>query len=135
MPLAVTPCFQGFHVFPLLSPALARQIEDYHVSAILDERMISFTPAIIHQDFGFHNILVDPEACRVTGVIDFGNYMPGDPVVDVFPEILRSIPGSSTPAGASGRNTTNGLLPWKICSTCVPVSILFQMQSRSASKS
>ncbi len=75
-------------VFPLLAPPQQAAIDEYLSAAIQDERMTSFVPVVLHQDFGYHNFLVDLEARRVTGVIDFGNCAIGDPVPDVSPEIL-----------------------------------------------
>lgn len=39
-------------------------------------------PSLIHGDFGTENILYDPAAKRVTGVIDFGSAQLGDPAID-----------------------------------------------------
>lgn len=39
-------------------------------------------PSLIHGDFGAENILYDPAAKRVTGVIDFGSAQLGDPAID-----------------------------------------------------
>jgi len=75
------------HVFPLMPTAQRPAVRRYLSEAIDDERMISFSPVVIHQDFGFHNVLVDLAGERVTGVVDFGSCSIGDPVVDISPEI------------------------------------------------
>jgi aminoglycoside phosphotransferase (APT) family kinase protein len=71
------------YIFPLLPSKLCGEISANLDQAIHDDRMVSFTPVILHQDFGFHNFLVDLEKKKITGVIDFGNITIGDPVVDI----------------------------------------------------
>ena len=48
---------------------------------------MAFSPVVLHQDFGFHNVLVDVEKAQITGVLDFGSASIGDPAVDVSPEL------------------------------------------------
>ena len=55
--------------------------------AIDDERMVSFSPVVLHQDFDFHNFLVDLEKQQITGVLDFGSISIGDPAVDISSEV------------------------------------------------
>lgn len=75
------------HVYPLLTKSQRQSISHYLHTAIRDERMVSFSPVVLHQDFDFHNILVDFNTQQVTGVLDFGCCSIGDPVLDVSPEI------------------------------------------------
>ncbi len=84
-------------VFPLLAPVQQAAIDGYLSAAIRDERMTSFVPVVLHQDFGDHNFLVDVGTRQVTGVIDFGNCAIGDPVPDVSPEILPCYNGLIDP--------------------------------------
>jgi aminoglycoside phosphotransferase (APT) family kinase protein len=74
-------------VFPLLAPTQQHAINDYLRTVLADARMLSFTPVILHQDFGFHNLLVDVDLQLVTGVIDFGSCTVGDPALDVPSEV------------------------------------------------
>jgi aminoglycoside 2''-phosphotransferase len=76
------------HVFPFIPEEQRIAIRNYLRETIREERMRSFTPVIIHQDFDFHNILVDIEAQKVTGVVDFGASSIGDPAIDVSPDII-----------------------------------------------
>jgi aminoglycoside 2''-phosphotransferase len=82
------------HVFPLIPAEQRITIRNYLLETIRDERLRSFTPVIIHQDFDFHNILVDIEAQKVTGVVDFGASSVGDPAIDVSPEMIAYYHGT-----------------------------------------
>jgi len=75
------------HVCPLLTAARCKAMLSYLEKAVCDERMVAFSPVVLHQDFDFHNFLVDLEQQQITGVIDFGSVSIGDPAVDVSPEI------------------------------------------------
>jgi len=70
-------------VFPLLSPPQRHAIRSYLKQAVCDDRMVAFSPVVLHQDFDLHNLLVDLDTQQVTGVIDFGSLSIGDPAVDV----------------------------------------------------
>lgn len=76
------------HVCPLLTAAQCQAMLSYLEKAVCDERMVAFSPVVLHQDFAFHNFLVDLEKQQITGVIDFGSISTGDPAVDVSSEIL-----------------------------------------------
>lgn len=75
------------YVFPLLPAAQRQVISSSLEKAVYDERMVAFSPVVLHQDFGFHNFLVDLEKQQIMGVIDFGSISIGDPAVDVSPAI------------------------------------------------
>lgn len=85
------------YVFPLLPGSLRQSITHYLDNAIHDERMVLFSPVVIHQDLDFHNLLIDLEAKQVTGVVDFGCCSIGDPLLDVSPEILPYYDGEIDP--------------------------------------
>lgn len=55
------------HVFPLMTGSQRQAVRGFLRQAVADARMASFSPVIIHQDFDFHNILIDVEAQKVTG--------------------------------------------------------------------
>ena len=42
----------------------------------------SFSPVLTHHDFGPDHLLVQPETLTVSGVIDFGDVVVGDPAID-----------------------------------------------------
>jgi aminoglycoside phosphotransferase (APT) family kinase protein len=84
-------------VYPHLAQAKRNQIRNYLSRAIKNDHMLSLSPVIIHQDFGFHNILVNLEDKEITGVLDFGLCSIGDPVLDVFQEILPYYKGEVDP--------------------------------------
>jgi len=75
------------YVCPLLATAQCKAILSYLEKAISDERMVSFSPVVLHQDFDFHNFLVDLEKQQITGVLDFGSISIGDPTVDISSEV------------------------------------------------
>ncbi len=75
------------HVCPLLTTAQCKAILSYLEQAVCDERMVAFSLVVLHQDFGFHNFLVDLEKAQITGVLDFGSVSIGDPALDVSPDI------------------------------------------------
>jgi len=71
-----------WRLFPLMRPdahaATARHFEAFFA----DPAGLPPSPALVHGDFGTGNILYDPKARAVSGVIDFGSAGPGDPAVD-----------------------------------------------------
>ena len=82
------------YVCPLLTTAQCKVILSYLEKAISDERMVAFSPVVLHQDFDFHNFLVDLEKQQITGVLDFGSISIGDPAVDISPEVQPYYRGS-----------------------------------------
>jgi aminoglycoside 2''-phosphotransferase len=44
----------------------------------------SFKPVITHGDFDITNILINPDSCKLTGIIDFEDTKPFDPAVDLL---------------------------------------------------
>lgn len=70
-------------LYPHMRPD-ARAAATRHFAAYLDdERAPSYTPALIHGDFGPGNILYDPHTGTLSGVIDFSSAGWGDPALDV----------------------------------------------------
>ena len=47
----------------------------------------SFSPVLTHNDFGPSHVLIQPETLTVSGVIDFGDAVVGDPALD-FPSVI-----------------------------------------------
>ena len=79
------------NVSPLLSPAERDTVEAFWESFLGDDRNARFQPVLIHGDLGLDHILVDERRATITGVIDFGDAMVGDPALDFvgFDEALR----------------------------------------------
>jgi aminoglycoside 2''-phosphotransferase len=50
---------------------------------LADEHAPNYEPCLIHGDLGPYHILCDPDAGRLTGVIDFGTAGQGDPATDL----------------------------------------------------
>ena len=65
---------------------VAEQFESF----LSDERNCSYTPTLVHGDFGRTNILYDAKANSISGIIDFSSAGWGDPAVD-FAAILSPV--------------------------------------------
>jgi aminoglycoside 2''-phosphotransferase len=71
------------HLFPLMRSD-ARDRVRRHFEAFLNEpRLHTFKPALRHGDFGPSNILYDPNARMIGGIIDFSSAGLGDPAADI----------------------------------------------------
>ena len=70
-------------IFPRLTHRQQEEITIYFEQVMANSSIFSFTPVVIHQDFYFHNILVDVDTETVTGIIDWGSCTVGDPAEDV----------------------------------------------------
>ncbi|HEY8292836.1 MAG TPA: aminoglycoside phosphotransferase family protein [Thermomicrobiales bacterium] len=70
-------------LFPYVSPATQERITATFAAFFDDPRNFTFTPTVIHGDFGTGNLLFDPYKGAMTGVIDFGSATLGDPANDV----------------------------------------------------
>lgn len=69
-------------VSPLLSPDERAAVATFWRSFLGDDRYFTFRPTLIHRDLGLDHVLVDPERGTLTGVIDFGDAVVGDPALD-----------------------------------------------------
>jgi aminoglycoside 2''-phosphotransferase len=69
-------------VSPLLAAAEGEAVDRFWDGYLNDDANFSFTPVLIHADLGMAHVLVDEEAARVTGVIDFADARVGDPALD-----------------------------------------------------
>jgi aminoglycoside 2''-phosphotransferase len=68
----------------------ARQQVSSRFEMFLESPVIgSFKPVLRHGDFGFGNLIFDPESFALTGVIDFGFAGLGDAAID-FAGVLSS---------------------------------------------
>ena len=50
-----------------------------------DHWMQEFRVSVIHQDFWYENLLIDPDSHRLTGVLDWEHSRIGDPAIDLVP--------------------------------------------------
>ena len=69
-------------VFPLLDAYLCNRSEDLWEGFLTTEANFSFQPVFIHGDLGCEHIFCDPQRGRLTGVIDWGDSIIGDPALD-----------------------------------------------------
>jgi len=60
-----------------------RRVESWWEQFLVDDRLRTYSPAVIHGDFWFGNLLI--EGNRITGLLDFENLALGDPVADFVP--------------------------------------------------
>ena len=71
----------------LLFPHLARHVRECverRFAPVLEGGldMEDYNPVLVHADLGYYHVLFDPQAGRITGVLDFGCAGLGDPAVD-----------------------------------------------------
>lgn len=70
-------------LFPHLPASAHAQIAARFAAFLDDPGNFTFTPTVIHGDFGSGNLLWDAHAGAMTAVIDFGSAGLGDPALDV----------------------------------------------------
>jgi aminoglycoside 2''-phosphotransferase len=71
------------HLFGHMRPDARRESERRFEAFLGDPRHRGIAPTLVHGDFGTGNILHDPVARRITGVIDFSEAGADDPAVDL----------------------------------------------------
>ncbi len=74
-------------LFGYMRPDARRGVEREFEAFLGDPSHFGWSPVLRHGDFGNENILYDPRAQMITGVIDFGSAALGDPAAD-----LASVP-------------------------------------------
>jgi aminoglycoside 2''-phosphotransferase len=70
-------------LYPFMRPDARDDISRLFGALLDDLRRDPTRPALRHGDFGTGNILYDPQALTITGIIDFGFAGLGDPTLDV----------------------------------------------------
>jgi aminoglycoside 2''-phosphotransferase len=70
-------------VWPFMELAARARATAHFESYLGDPANFAFAPVLRHGDFGASNILFDPDAGRVTGIIDWTSAAAGDPAYDV----------------------------------------------------
>jgi aminoglycoside 2''-phosphotransferase len=71
------------HLFPLIRPDARDWVRDHFEAFLNEPNLHTFRPALRHGDFGPSNILYDPGARTISGIIDFGFAGLGDPAADI----------------------------------------------------
>lgn len=61
------------------------ELERWWDRLLSDHWMQDFPATVIHQDFWYENLLVDPDSHRLTGVLDWEHSRFGDPAIDLVP--------------------------------------------------
>ena len=80
--------FREMHQFLLaelesqLTPWELARMDEWWQAFLRIAEQWSFSPVLTHNDFGPDHLLVQPETLTVSGVIDFGDAVVGDPAID-----------------------------------------------------
>jgi len=77
--------YQRIHdkLFVYMRPDARAQVADHFESYLEDPERYTFEPVLRHGDFGTGNLIYDPDAQRISGVIDFGFAGLGDGAGDM----------------------------------------------------
>jgi aminoglycoside 2''-phosphotransferase len=70
-------------LFPYMRPDARALVAEHFESYMDDPQAYAFQPVLRHGDFGTGNLIYDPEARRMAGVIDFGSAGLGDGATDM----------------------------------------------------
>ena len=70
-------------VFPHIHPESREQIVESFRRFLDNDEHFQYEPVLTHGDFGTSNIIYDPKAQKVSGVIDFGQAALDDPAIDI----------------------------------------------------
>jgi len=69
-------------VFPALDDHLSSYLEDQIRTFVENDSNFEFRPALIHGDIDPRNLIWDTHSLRISGIIDWGDSMIGDPAFD-----------------------------------------------------
>ncbi len=69
-------------LYAFMRPDAREQVTAHFEGYLSQTGKYAFTPVLRHGDFGTVNLLYDPQAQTMTGVLDFGGAGLGDPAVD-----------------------------------------------------
>lgn len=69
-------------VAPLLSPDERATVAEFWRLFLENDAYFQFSPTLIHGDLDDAHVLVDAKTGQLTGIIDFGDAMVGDPALD-----------------------------------------------------
>ncbi len=92
------------HLFAFMRPEARDEVSFHFEDFFKNPALHSYQPTLRHGDFGFGNILYDPQTMNISGVIDFGFVGLGDPAIDlasasvlgekIFKRICQAYPNS-----------------------------------------
>ena len=71
-------------VFPLATIPVRKLIHTAFDNYLSNPLNFIYTPALLHADLSPDHILYDPLQQKLTGIIDFGDMMVGDPAIDIM---------------------------------------------------
>lgn len=71
-------------IYPLLSEMLQKSLDTLFKDYFEDLSNSSIDLCLTHQDFDASNILINPDTCKITGIIDFEDMGIGDPAYDLI---------------------------------------------------
>ena len=66
-----------------LTPLELQRVDEWWQAFLRAAERWSFSPVLTHNDFGPSHVLIQPETLTVSGVIDFGDAVAGDPAIDL----------------------------------------------------
>lgn len=94
------------HLFPFMRPDVRTSISRHFESFLSTPRLHQYPLVLRHGDFGTGNILYNPTARMISGIIDFGSAGLGDPAIDIaaisgygstfFEEFCKAYPVSAS---------------------------------------
>jgi aminoglycoside 2''-phosphotransferase len=70
-------------LFPYMRLDACKEIAHHFESVLDDPQQVQFEPVLRHGDFGTGNLLHNPQTGQMSGIIDFGFTVLGDPAFDV----------------------------------------------------
>ena len=71
------------NLFPYMRLDACKSVADHFESVLDDPQQMQYEPVLRHGDFGTGNLLHDPVTQQMSGIIDFGFAVLGDPAFDV----------------------------------------------------
>lgn len=74
-----------------VTPVEFGRIDRWWEAFLADERMKRFKPAVTHVDFWYENLIVDEDAARIVGVVDWEHAAIGDRAQDLATQNLGSV--------------------------------------------
>jgi aminoglycoside 2''-phosphotransferase len=69
-------------LFPLMMPHAREWVTNHFAPILADEDLMNYQPCLINGDTTPYHVLFDPQARRISGIIDFGTAGIGDPSAD-----------------------------------------------------
>lgn len=77
-------------LFPFMRADARRWVTEQFETFLNDEQNCTYTPTLVHGDFGCSNILYNARTKSISGIIDFGSTGWGDPALD-FAALLSPV--------------------------------------------